>query len=282
MALPLENRFAVSTWSLHRHLGTIYQHDLDTLEIGPEDNRYGEGSQSLLDIPSAVANHGIHRLEICSFHLRSRDPVYLGELRDAMKTVGISLQTLLIEAGDISDPATSQRDTDWIASWVETANMLGAERARIIAGKQKPTPDALDRSVAALTTLYERNAGSPVRLVTENWFDLLSEPAHVHYLLDRLEGRIGLNGDFGNWSGPNKYADLQSIFGRAEICHAKASFADGELDGADYAACVEAAEAAGYEGPYTLIFDADRPDEWAGIEQERRFIIEVLGEVEEA
>lgn len=280
MAIALEDRFAVSTWSLHRHLGTIYQHDLDTLEIGPEDNSYGEGSQSLLDIPSALANHGIHRLEICSFHLRSREPVYLDELRHAMEMVGVTLQTLLIEAGDISDVETSRRDTDWIASWVETANHLGAERARIIAGKQKPTGDALDRSIKALAELAERNAGSPVRLVTENWFDLLAEPAHVHYLLDKLEGRVGLNGDFGNWSGPGKYADLQAIFGRAETCHAKASFNDGALDESDYAACVEAAETAGYTGPYTLIFDADRPEEWTGIEAERRFIVELLGERE--
>lgn len=266
------DRIAVSTWSLHRMLGTVYPHDLDTLQIGPRTPTYGEGWESLLDIPSAIANHDIHRLEIVSMHLPSRDAIYLGELKSALSTMGVTLQTLLIDAGDISDPATSARDAGWIANWIETANELGAERARIIAGKQKPTPEALALSVKTLAQLADGNAGSPVRLTTENWFDLLAEPAQVNYVLDTLEGRIGLNADFGNWGGPTKYADLRAIFNRAETCHAKSSFIGGRLDETDYAACIEAAEAAGYAGPYTLIFDADEPGEWDGLAIQKAFV----------
>lgn len=274
MASPTpEDRIAVSTWSLHRHLGTTYPHDLDTLAVGPVEETYGEGTESLLDIPSAIANRGIKRLEIVSFHIPSRDPIYLGELRDALDIVDVELQTLLIDAGDISNPLTSKRDTAWIAGWIETANILGAKHARVIAGKQKPTRDALDLSVKALTSLADGNAGSATRLMIENWFDLLAEPAHVHFLLDKLDGRVGLNGDFGNWGGPTKYADLQSIFGRAELCHAKANFIDGDLDEADYGNCIAAAETAGYKGPYTLIFDSEIPNEWAGIAAERDFVL---------
>ena len=272
MATISPDRIAVSTWSLHRLLGTVYPHDLTTSEVGPETPTYGEGEESLLGLPSVLANHGYHRLEIVSFHLRSRDKVYLGELRDQLKVSDVRLQTLLIDAGDISHPEHGARDQKWIAGWIEIANELGAENARIIAGKQKPTRDALDRSVKALAALADGNAGSPVRLVTENCFDLLAEPAHVHYLLDKLEGRIGLLGDFGNWGGDNKYSDLKSIFGRAELCHAKASFIDGDLDEADYGACVTLAEEAGYKGPYTLIFDSEIPGEWHGLATERDFI----------
>ncbi len=272
MATISPDRIAVSTWSLHRLLGTVYPHDLTTSEVGPETPTYGEGEESLLGLPSVLANHGYHRLEIVSFHLRSRDKVYLGELRDQLKVSDVRLQTLLIDAGDISHPEHGARDQKWIAGWIEVANELGAENARIIAGKQKPTRDALDRSVKALAALADGNAGSSVRLVTENWFDLLAEPAHVHYLLDKLEGRIGLLGDFGNWGGDNKYSDLKSIFGRAELCHAKASFIDGDLDEADYGACVTLAEEAGYKGPYTLIFDSEIPGEWHGLATERDFI----------
>ncbi|WP_332689007.1 sugar phosphate isomerase/epimerase family protein [Devosia sp.] len=272
MAQIAADRIAVSTWSLHRLLGMTYPHDLTTNAIGPMQETYGEGEESLLGLPSVLANHGYHRLEIVSFHLRSRDPIYLGELRDQLKIAEVRLQTLLIDAGDISHPQDGARDQKWIAGWIEVANELGAENARIIAGKQKPTRDALDRSVKALTALADGNAGSPVRLVTENWFDLLAEPAHVHFLLDKLDGRIGLLGDFGNWGGPNKYSDLKSIFGRAELCHAKANFIDGDLDEADYGACVRLAEEAGYTGPYTLIFDSDVPNEWHGLATERDFI----------
>lgn len=270
------SRIAVSTWSLHRLLGSTYPHDLTTNEIGDEDETYGEGEESLLGLPSTLANHGYHRLEIVSFHLRSRDPVYLGELRDQLRVSNVTLQTLLIDAGDMTDPVNGARDTRWIAGWIDVANMLGAENVRIIAGKQPYSSDALDRSVIGFRELLAANAGSPLRLVTENWFDLLATPEAVHTLLDRLDGEVGLLADFGNWTGPDKYAGLASIFPRAELCHAKASFSNGRMDEADYGQCVGIAEEAGYTGPYTLIFDADAPSEWAGLSEERDFILSRL------
>ena len=267
------DRIAVSTWSLHRLLGTTYPHDLTTLEVGAMQETYGAGEESLLGLPSVLNNHGYHRLEIVSFHLRSRDQIYLGELRDQLRIANVRLQTLLIDAGDITHPEHGARDQRWIAGWIETANELGADNARIIAGKQRPSPETLERSVNALRQLADGNAGSSVRLVTENWFDLLPRPEQVHYVLDRLEGSVGLLGDFGNWSGPDKYADLASIFTRAELCHAKAQFIDGDLNEADYEQCVRLAEEAGYTGPYTLIFDSEIPSEWHGLAQERDFIL---------
>lgn len=273
MPISIEDRIAVSTWSLHRHLGTTYPHDLTTTAIGPVQQTYGEGSESLLDLPSALNNHGYKRMELVSFHLPSRDRVYLGELRAQLRTTGVTLQTLLIDAGDITHPEHGARDEAWIASWIEIANELGAEHARIIAGKQAPSRQTLDRSVAGLRALADRNAGSAVRLVTENWFDLLPSAEEVIYLLDRLEGKVGLLGDFGNWKGAGKYDELARIFGRAELCHAKANFVDGDLDTADYGRCVDLAEAAAYSGPYTLIFDSDLPvNEWDGLATERDFI----------
>jgi sugar phosphate isomerase/epimerase len=274
MPSSIEDRIAVSTWSLHRHLGTTYPHDLTTTEIGPVEETYGEGSESLLDLPSALNNHGYGRMELVSFHLPSRDAVYLGELRDQLATCSVTLQTLLIDAGDVTDPVHGARDEAWIASWIEIANELGAQNARIIAGKQSPSKAALDRSVAALRSLADGNAGSSVRLVTENWFNLLPSAEEVAYVLDRLEGKVGLLGDFGNWKGASKYDELAKIFGRAELSHAKASFIDGDLDTEDYGRCVDLAETAGYTGPYTLIFDSELPvNEWDGIATERDFIV---------
>lgn len=268
-----KERIAVSTWSLHRLLGTTYPHDLTTDDVGEMVETYGEGSESLLGLPSALANNGYHRLEIVSFHLRSRDPVYLQELRDQLKVSGVTLQTLLIDAGDITHPVHGARDTRWIAGWLEVANELGAENARVVAGQQPPSDETIARSAAAFRELIRANAGSSVQLVTENWGKLLTHPQAVHDLLDQLDGQVGLLADFGNWTGDDKYEALSSIFARAELCHAKASFPQGKLDERDYGLCVQAAEEADYTGPYTLIFDADHPSEWAGLDEEREFIL---------
>lgn len=277
MSKPIAERIAVSTWSLHRLLGTTYPHNLTTDAVGPVEETYGPVVEPLLDLPAALHNHGYHRMELVSFHLPSRDRIYVDEFRAELKQADVVLQTLLIDAGDIADPQHGARDEAWIARWIETANELGAEHARIIAGKQKPTREAIDRSVAALRRLADGNAGSPVRLVTENWFDLLGDAATVNEVLERLEGKVGLLGDFGNWKGADKYKQLAVIFGRAELCHAKASFTGGVLDAADFGRCVELAEAAGYAGPYTLIYDNDNPSEWAGLEVEREFIVGRVG-----
>lgn len=273
----IKDRIAVSTWSLHRLLGTTYPHDLNTTAVGQVQETYGEGTELLLDIPSVLNNHDYHRMELVSFHLPSRDATYLGELRSQLQTCGVRLQTLLIDAGDVTHPEYGARDEAWIASWLEIANELGAENARIIAGKQAPSKETLDRSIAALRRLAAGNAGSSVRLTTENWFDLLPSPAEVTYVLDALEGQIGLLGDFGNWKGADKYEGLAKIFGRAELCHAKASFIDGDLDTEDYGRCVDLAEAAGYTGPYTLIFDSEIPNELTGLGIERDFIVSRVG-----
>jgi sugar phosphate isomerase/epimerase len=271
-----ERRIAVSTWSLHRLLGKTHPHDLTTTAIGQAEPTFGDGTARLIDIPRLLKSHWIERLEIVSFHLPSRDTGYLAELRSAIAEAGVALQTLLIDAGDLSDPATAGRDATWISGWVDVAEELGAEHARIVAGTRQPSREALDLAASHLNAIALRHEASPVKLVTENWFDLLSTPEAVHYLLDRTEGRIGLNADLGNWSGPEKYDALAAIFGRASLCHAKADFSGGEIDGADYGRCIAVAEAAGYTGPYTLIFDSDAPDEWTGIATERAFVLDSI------
>ena len=70
----------------------------------------------------------------------------------------MTLQTLLIDDGDITDPVNRRRDIAWIGRWIDVAASLGAERARVIAGKQKPSPEVLDVAVAGLAELGRRGA----------------------------------------------------------------------------------------------------------------------------
>src|SRR5688572_28763348 len=91
-------------------------------------------------------------------------------------------------------------------------------------------------------------------------------PKDVLALLDRLEGEVGLNVDFGNYSGPAKYDDLAAIMPRATSIHAKADFPEaGRMDRDDFRRCLDISRRAGFSGPYTMIFDGPG-DEWAGLE----------------
>ena len=275
-SLP-NGRFAVSTWSLHRLLGPTYPYSPDPAKSAARQEPYGAGGASLIELPKQLAKRGIYRLELCSFHLPSLDPASLAEFRAAMKASGVLFQTLLVEDGDPSHPETGERDIRWIAGWIEIAKALGAENMRVIAGKQKPSQESLQRALTNLTWLATQAEGSGIRVVVENWFDLLPAPEQMNWLLDGLEGKIGLNGDLGNWSAPAKYAGLADIMGRAELCHAKADYSASGLDADDYGKGLEACRAAGSAGPFTLIYDSPFfADEWDGILLQKAFIEDFL------
>ena len=264
---------AISSWSLHRALGISYPNAPDNDHDGGPEETWGPGAITLTDLPEAVARLGINRMQICHFHLATRDPVYLGEVRSALSDAGVTLSTLLIDDGDITHPTHRRRDRDWIGRWIDAAAALGAGSARVLAGKQNPTPETLAWSVEGLRDLGRRGAGAGVRILTENWLALLAGPREVHHVLDRVDGQVGFLADFGNWKGASKYDDLASVLIRAEDTHAKAHFDEATgIDGTDFRRCLDAATTAGYEGPYTLIYESGGADEWGGVATERDFV----------
>ena len=277
MTIVNRPRLSVSTWSLHRSLGR-------PTFSGPESNENEGGvptttpSFTLLELPARIAEQGIHTLEICHFHLASRDPAYLTQLRKAIEAAGVELWQLLIDAGDVTDPQHADRDIAWIEDWIDVACQLGAKRARVIAGKAEPSKATLAKSQDALMNLADYAGMRGLRLMTENWHNLLSTPEAVLTLIDGLEGDVGLLADFGNWKGPQKYDDLAQILPRAESCHTKCHFsAPGVMDQTDFVHCLDLARAAGFKGPHTLIYDGPGDDEFVGLQLERAVVMPYVG-----
>ncbi|HEX8466129.1 MAG TPA: TIM barrel protein [Abditibacterium sp.] len=268
VSLCTGKRLSVSSWSLHHHLGAPPISGPDR-EIAPFDG------QKLLELPSQLKNFGIGTLEICHFHLPSRDDVFLAELRAELDRNDIELWTILIDEGDLNSPQHAQRDQNWIASWLPVAAKLGARNARVIAGKSAPTPENMAQSIAALNVLADEAETLGVGLLTENWFDLTGTPASTIELLEAMNEKLGLMLDFGNWKGASKYDDLRQIAPYAKSCHTKAAFSDGEIDSEDYEKCLDITREAGFEGPYTLIYDSGG-DEWAGLSVEREVVMPYL------
>jgi sugar phosphate isomerase/epimerase len=105
---------ALSSWSVHRALGIKYPNAPANDVVAPAEETWGPGKLTLMELPRAVAQMGIDRLHICHFHLASRDPAYLAEIRAALADAGVSLETLLIDDGDIAHRSDRQRDIEWI------------------------------------------------------------------------------------------------------------------------------------------------------------------------
>jgi sugar phosphate isomerase/epimerase len=255
---------AVSSWSLHRTLGSYMSGD------GPDRGAGSlarpESGMALLDLPAELRRRGYDTVQICHFHLPSREESYLGELRSALEAAEVALDAVLVDDGDLTHPTDADAHQAWIDGWLDITATLGAHRARVIAGKQQPSPERLSDSGRRLAKLAGDHPD--VRVVTENWFDLTAGPSEVHTILDAADGQVGLLIDLGNWKGSDKYDNLAAVAPRAETCHAKCHFSADGPDHADFRRTLGVLREAEFTGPLALVYDGPEADEWACLEQE--------------
>lgn len=259
---PLARAAAVHAWSLDRTLGRF--------RAGTTTEPSG---LPLLELPAALRERGYGTVQLCHFHLPSRDASYLAELRAALAEADVVLDAFLMDAGDLTHPTDAEREEAWISSYLDDANALGAVRIRVVAGQTR-TDTAQRDSSAALGRIAARAGG--LRVVTENWMDVTRDASDVQAILEPLDGAVGLLIDLGNWTGPGKYAELAEVTPYAETCHAKAHWDGPAVDELDYRTSVSTILDAGYSGPFALVYDGADDDEWAGLGAQRGLVEDEL------
>jgi sugar phosphate isomerase/epimerase len=257
-------RLALTTWSLHRKLGSPPMIALPDEDSGP----VSQAELQLTDVPRRMQEQGIGTLEICHFHFPSASPDYLRTLRTAIETAEVELFSILIDTGDISHPDSRRREADikLIERWMEIAAALGAQAARVVAGEGSPNDEAaLGRAIAGLEHLAGHGRELGLRVLTENFRPLASTAANCNRILDALDGAVGLCADVGNFPDASRVSEFKAVVDRASSVHAKPSYdAGGRMDPRQLRECLAASVDAGFDGPYTLVYD--RPgDAWQGI-----------------
>ena len=276
------SRISTSSWSLHRTLGSPPL-------FGPGQPFpaavSGNGVVALLELPAALARANIGVLEIVHFHFPTADTCYLDELKSAVGQAGIELFSVLIDAGDVTDPDDAARAEEmaWIRSWLDAAARLGATHARVVAGCQpvQRTRSAdgaslldhpvIKRSARSLRELADYAASIGVQVITENFRETTSRADQVLAILELCEGRVGLCADFGNYSGADRYDELAAIFPRADSAHVKALYdGGGNPDEDEFRHSLGMLAEAGFDGPISLIFDTalhGNSSEWDNLAQ---------------
>jgi sugar phosphate isomerase/epimerase len=262
----------VSSWSLHRVLGRFRSGDAPGHEGG--ESVAPTAGLPLLDLPARLRQHGYDALQLCHFHLPSRSPAYLGELRTALDEAEIELEMLLIDDGDLTSLTHANRDETWIDGWLDTAATLGARRARVCAGRAAPTDETIHQSATRLARLAV--AHPELRVVTENWLETTPDAYSVRAILTAAGPAVGLLIDLGNWRGPDKYTELAEIAPLAESCHAKCHFNAAGPDREDFRTSLRLLADAGFTGPLSLIYDGPDDDEWSGLDTEYALLREVF------
>ncbi|MFZ4896504.1 sugar phosphate isomerase/epimerase family protein [Plantibacter sp. Mn2098] len=265
------NEVGVSSWSLHRLLGEFWAED------HPGAQRHHPQTPStglpLLELPAQLRSNGYTMLQVCHFHFPELGQAYLEEFRSELARNEIRLDALLIDDGDLT-AANGDTHEQWISGWLHVAETLGADRARVIAGRAAPTPETIRVSGTRLRRLARNHSG--IRVVTENWHELLSSPSAVLDLLDQCGGDVGLLIDLANWDGVNKQAQLEQIAFQAETCHAKANFGPGGLDISEFKETLSTVHNAGYRGPFALVYDGPDANEWDALREERTAVHEAI------
>ena len=255
-------RLSISSWSLHRTLGSVF-HKLD-------GSTTENGDISLLELPAKIAECGIKTLEICHFHFPQVDDDYIDSLRTSLDEAGVELFSILIDEGDIThpDPEQRQKEMEQIRFWIEIASKCGASHARVIAGctdiqtDDAPQHEAIQLSAKNLASLAQFGKKLGVKVTTENFRQIGKRADHLLAILDLCQEDIGLCADFGNFKGDDKYTELAAILPRATSVHAKAEWpVAGEMLRDEFTRCMNLATQAGFDCPYSLIFDSDG-SEW--------------------
>ncbi|MCO5219031.1 MAG: hypothetical protein M9909_09395 [Thermomicrobiales bacterium] len=121
--MTLSDRRSVSTWSLHRTLGN-YVHPESAANGGPFMSLPDiDGGMTLLEVIPEVAARGYASIQICHFHLESREPAYLATLRQALTENTLPLDMLLIDDGDLTTDDIEDQMA-WISEWLTVAETL--------------------------------------------------------------------------------------------------------------------------------------------------------------
>ena len=227
------------------------------------------------DFPKyAKETFGLDAVEICQFHILRNDSIGLQALKDAIAAAGVSLVSMPIDRGHISQPDERKREYDLriIELWLDAAAFLGAPIARVNSGDGD-----LQTAIASYTrlTAYGKKVG--VQVVMENHGGLSARPDSNAALLDAVPA-LGTAPDWGNFSEAERYDFLAQMAPRAAIVHAKTlDFdPDGQMTKFDIARCAQIVKSSGYSGPYSVEFEG-HGDQIDGVRRSIQLLRELLG-----
>jgi len=198
---------------------------------------------------------GIYQPEFWSEHFESREPSYLRDLKNALDKAHCKLINIQADTPgkDMSDPenGNSTLAIEEIKEWIDVGAFLGAKMVRGSFMRH-----SLEEGIRSTKLLTEYAAGKGITFLSENHFDLMSEPEnHVKVAKEVGSKYFGLLADFGNYpETTDTYEALKLIAPYTRLVSAKTHGFDENYDhtGFDFDRCVKIMEEAGFTGIYSL------------------------------
>lgn len=213
-----------------------------------------------------VQRFGVHNVELLGQHFKSTEPLYLRELRDAVKAAGSHIVNIPTSVGaSVYDPDPAKRSTavDNAKKWIDIAVAVDCPSVRVHIQKvegAKPDVNLAAQSLGAVSA-YGASKGVVINLEND---DLVSEDAmFITQVIDKVNDPwLRALPDFCNsmLKGDEKfnYDAVAAMFRRAyNISHAKDSEVEnGKVIRVDLARTFAIARESGYKGYFSI--------EWEG------------------
>lgn len=198
---------------------------------------------------------GISQPEFWSEHFESREPSYLKDLKSALVRNRCSLVNIQADTPglDMSDPENGNRSRaiEELKKWIDAGAFLGA---RMVRGSF--LRHSLEEGIKSARELAQYAAGKGVTFLSENHFDLMSDPEkHIQVARSVNSENFGLLADFGNYpDSVDKYEALKMIAPYTLLVSAKTHEFDENYEhtGFDFGRCVRIMEEGGFRGIYSL------------------------------
>jgi len=198
---------------------------------------------------------GIYQPEFWSEHFESREPSYLKDLKEALDKSHCSLVNIQADTPgkDISDPenGNSALAIEEIKEWIDVGAQLGAKMVRGSFMRH-----SMEEGIKSARLLSDYAAGKGITFLSENHFDLMSEPEkHLRVAKEVNSKNFGLLADFGNYpETTDKYKALEMIAPYTRLVSAKTHAYDENYEhtGFDFDRCVRIMEEGGFTGIYSL------------------------------
>jgi len=265
------DRIAVSTWSLHGHLGPLYgttlnergEHEFAVRSEQPED-------LSLFAFPRFIKErYGVSKAELCQMHFRSSDKSYLDELRGRLAEAAVTVVNVPIDVGNISqlDEQARREDLENIKKWMDVAAYIGSPCARVNSGHQPEGQEDIAVTIDSYKELADHAEKLGIRILLENHGGISSDPENILRLVEGVGSDwFRLCPDFGNFPEEIRYRALEMMFPYAVMVHAKTYEFDqnGNESRYDFGRCMEIALSSGYDGPFSVEFEGPG-DQYEGV-----------------
>lgn len=226
--------------------------------------------RSLLEAPAFVRGAlGLRKLEVWNLQFEDESLAYADELRRAADRAGVEFVNVQLDLGyDLShaDPEEQARSEAFVREWMDRAVQLGSQRLRVNLGPLRPVaPFPRDRLVESLQRLAAYGRALGVTVLVENHFGYSLDPRNVVAVLEGVDDPYcRAQADWGNTPSDDSVGRLQDLAllnPWLDFVSAKAVDFDADYTHTSYdlAQIVEATEAAGYRGIYSVELWADTP-----------------------